>query len=443
MFWRRTSQKERLLAFLRQAPLREVEIWMKRRLKGDDSRFVLPPAGQPHFFIVKTYRAAEEAIRGNLEFAAVNLLRQVAIDSREWTDEYLEELFLLADPIFLYSKRQAEIIDSLLTVIKTASSDPLGARLACPAAQALLTLDYRAHPRLWMDMFERCGEIFSPCAVEGLGRIGLQTLQEWLRSKLPHARLERDFINLIPFFVEREGAPAVSKLLSSLGEELSAASRDEIERDAEASGFRVVWSGAPSAARLSEHLAALLAIVLGSETSLSWEAELARTTYRDVLRDLDSLLDASEMMGAEGPPSEKLGHYYAQFIAYGLETRDLASTTYREMVGRAPLPELYEVTEFALASGTLTLAEVREVLNGKCQGGEAESILSSIEREVRRKKSEGAPAQLPEETRQSLQRYRRTLMGAERELAEALLAQDMEIPRDAAVWVTEMAGAEQ
>jgi len=440
--WWHGSRTDALIDFLRQSKLNDIESWLTQHLRGHNSRFTFY-GGRPHYSVVEVYRKAEDGVRVNLEFATVNIIKKVAVDLDAWTPDNLGELFLLTDPILLYSKRQAEVIDATLAVLRAASSSRGGVSAGCSAAQSLLTLDYKAYPIFWMEMFEIYGEVFSPFVIEGLGRSDLKALGEWLLSRLPHSRLERDLINILPFFIEREGVSAVAALLAPLHGLLSPQGRSEIEADAEAGGFRLMRNHHFSETQLGESLADIVVQILQRKpTSILdlWDNREVRKSFRQSLQELAHFLELQERRNLGSRHRSAMAKHYAQLLAYGLATPQLASITYQQVAEHAPLAELYEVTSFALSSQNLAIEEVFRVLRETYSAEDAERIVYGAQREAHRRQGWFSPTQLPEETVRSLEAY--PILGeTEKELAQALLEHDTNVPKNSSDWVSEMAGA--
>jgi hypothetical protein len=436
VFWRRRKQWQNVISFLRRARLEEIETWIYQCLKGDTVRFSEISISQPHFWIVKAYREIEEGPRRDIEFATINLLKKIAADPTAWTAEFLGELFLLSDPVFLNSNRQGEIIDAALTILRVTASDPLGWKIACPAAQALLTLDYRAYPRLWMDIFDQHGAIVSPLVIEGLGRGSLKSLQTWLASKLPHPEIERGLINLLPFFVEREGASAIAAFLAPLDRLLSAEAREELDGDAEVGGFRIPWQQESLNARLISRLAGLLERALTIKHEGLWEHENDRDAFNVALSGLGQLLEHATEPSADSGCYLLIAQHYTKLLTYGLGIPALSNKTYQEIAQYAPLPELYEVTEFAIASGGLNAEAARSTLRFIYTDEKADKVVNEAAHTAQR--SGKLSSNLSRLVREKLQLYR-TLDKDQRELAENLVAQDLYLPQ-AEVWIREMAG---
>ncbi|HEY2294777.1 MAG TPA: hypothetical protein VGM86_29090, partial [Thermoanaerobaculia bacterium] len=260
-------------------------------------------------------------------------------------------------------------------------------------------------------------------------------LHAWLAGILPHPKIERDLINLVPFFVEREGASNVVDVIAPLARLLSDEARRELDEDAREGGFRIPWQEHSLNARLISQLAGLLERAIVTEREVAWQQE-ERELFHGILDGLGLYLEYSDEPNIEKGYYLPVAESYTKLLAYGLKTPDLANETYQEVVQYAPFPELYEITEFALSSGGLSAERALSVLRISYSEERADEVIKEAMQAV----GIGGKVRknLSKPTGERLRLYR-SLDKGQRELADYLVTQDHLLP-PASVWIQGLTG---
>jgi hypothetical protein len=210
---------------LENLPAEELANWLRGRLNNRDAVLVLRDREPAAFLVDRIYPYLSPEAQVTLSQAAVRMIHEIG-RLGTWEPEAAAALLRLADPLLVNPIHQASLDDVLLRI---AENYPPASDVALAAVQALVTLGHKGSPRYWGTLMARDAR-YAPIALEAIVRSHFTSLQKWLSHFLPHEELEKGFVRMLPFLVEKHGGDVVMSLVIDIESQLSKETQRRISR---------------------------------------------------------------------------------------------------------------------------------------------------------------------------------------------------------------------